>query len=261
MTPACTLVLKRKYSKKMDPVVFLSTSPTFMLVKNGLIPELSGHGLIQYEGQKTVEINRLCGSDVQSPYTFGSLFDFSRTAGSVLRMFMLEASGMNKYFNAMFRSKAQNFDNCVRTPPEPQFCMAYGDDKLADRRAKLLASEFDRLFPHFSIEYALDLISAGGTKTVSGHMYVIYFDEKIIFQIDATMDVNILNLPSSGKEIHANVHVGVLKYVFTPPIITPENPPEYSRYALVKQLVDEWKPSQIPTPEPEVEALMQNLSI
>ena len=233
-----------------------------MLVQNGLVRELNRHNRIKLQGQKTVEISSLRRKDRQSPYTFGSLYDFSRTAGSVLRLFMLEASGMKKYYDPPFGSKAQNFGNCKRPPPfRPQFCMAHGDYITAGRRAGLLASEFDRLFPHCSIEYELRLIPAGGRKTMSGHMYVFYFDEGIFYQIDATLDVHILNLSPGQKEIHANVHVQVSKYVFTSPIITPRNQHEYSRFALVKQLVVEWMPSQIPAPNSGVTALMQNLRL
>ena len=235
-----------------------------MLVQNGLLRELYGHGLIKFEGQQTAGINPLCRNDVQSPCTFRTLYDFSRTAGSVLRMFMLEASGMKVFYDPEFGSRPQNFHtDCVLSPMVPLFAphssMAHGDYITACRRARRLASEFDRLFPHCVIEYELYLIPAGGTKTVSGHMYVIYFDEGIIYQIDATMDVHILNLSPGHKEIHANVHVQVSKYVFMSPIITAENQHEYSRFVLVKQLVNEWMPSQTPTPNDGVTALMQDL--
>ena len=249
----CALVLKRKYSKKMDPVVFPSTSPTYMLVANGFIPELNNQNLIHLIGQKTVQTrNFLHRNDPLNPFTFGSWYNFSRTAASVLRMFMLESSGMNGYYDPNFPAKPPNFNQRIVTSALEQFCMAHGDQVTAGRRARMLASEFDRLFPHCLIEYELQF--AGATRWLSGHMYVIYFDERIIYQIDATMDIHIY----VGMVVHANVHVVVSKYRFFEPNI---DLPEFSRFSLVKQLVQEWISSQIPPAIDGVLAAMENFAV
>ena len=153
-----------------------------MLVANGFIPELNNNNLIEFRGQKTVQTrNFLHRNDPLNPFTFGSWYNFSRTAASVLRMFMLEASGMNRYYNPNFSTKLPNFNKRIVTSALQRFCMAHGDQITAGRRARKLASEFDRLFPHSLIEYELQFADA--TRSLSGHMYVIYFDERIISRL------------------------------------------------------------------------------
>ena len=228
-----------------------------MLVENGFIPELKSKNLIHLIGQKTVQTRNFLHRNDLLPFTFRSWYDFSRTAASVLRMFMLEASGMRRYYDPDFSTRLTNLTLCiVNQPYGQQFWMAHGDQITAGRRARKLASEFDRLFPHSLIEYELQL-GAVPTKTLSGHMYVIYFDEGIIYQIHATMDIQIL----VGMEIHANVHVVVSKYDFSEPNIYQSNAHEFKRFILLKQLVQEWMPFQTSTATDGVLPSMQNLTI
>lgn len=243
----------------MDPVVFLSTSPTFMLVQNGFVRELKENGLTNFIGQKTVGTRSYLHGNNLHPCVFKRPYDFSRTAGSVLRMFMLEASGMNAYYDPNFSTKSLNSMQCCVTSYPPGFCDQMAHGFLCARVARHLAAEFDRLFPHSVIEYELDNLCAGATKTISGHMYVIYYGEGIIYQIDATMDVKLFG---TGREICANVHVAVSKYHFQIPMVNLSNEHIFRRFTLVQQLEQEWIPSQIPIANSGVLLpAMQNLTI
>ena len=242
--------------------MFLSTSPTFMLVQNGLVRELQVHSTVHLVSQSTVETDSLCRSNVQYPYHFRSLYDFSRTAASVLRLYMLEASGMRALYNPMFSALQQNLASAVRTDFPSGVQMAHGHFL----RALRFAAEFDRLFPHCLIEYRLKGMAVGNTKTISGHMYVIYFDEKIIYQIDTTMNVTLQNpIPDEfgmmipGMFIRASVHVVVSKYNFQEPIINFRNHHKFKRFTLVKELANEWSPSQ--NPIVPIVPLMRSLSL
>ena len=226
----------------MEPVVFLSTSPTFMLIQNGLVRELNKKDLVELVCQSTIETNPfLCGNKT---YHFGNWYDFSRTAACVLRLYMLEASGMRGLFNPQFSTREKNMESAVKRDSFPPGCKI----DMADGyyRAARFAAEFDRLFPHYSIEYQLKDITVAKAKTISGHMYVIYFDERIIYQIDATMNVKLESLPKKGKDIHASVHVAVSMHRFQEPKIDSQNKDEFKRFTLVKELVNEWSPSQNP---------------
>ncbi|CAB4005354.1 Hypothetical predicted protein [Paramuricea clavata] len=177
---------------------------------------------------------------------FRNLYDFSRKAGSLLRLCMLEASGMKAYHNPKFSTKLPNMGYiqphvspsvpgylppCVvpqYLPPSVQpkrIDMAHGDA----RRAKRLAAEFDRLFPHFLIECDLEdcmpqlkLPNLGIIQaTIPGHMYVIYFDEGIIYRIDASIDVmSCVWTVDNTIMIDAGVCVSVQKYSFCGPEVS-----------------------------------------
>ncbi len=219
--------------------MFLSTSPTFMLIQNGLVLELRNKDLVQLVCQSTIQTDPfLCGNKT---YHFGNWYDFSRTAGCVLRLYMLEASGMRGLFNPQFTTREKNMESVKRDsfPPGCKIGMAHGHF----HRAARFAAEFDRLFPHYSIEYQLKGMTVAKAKTISGHMYVICFDERIIYQIDATMNVKFIE---SLKDIHASVHVAVSMHRFQEPKIDSQNKDEFKRFTLVKELVNEWSPSQNP---------------
>ncbi len=231
--------------------MFLSTSPTFMLIQNGLVRELNKKDLVELVCQSTIETNPfLCGNKT---YHFGNWYDFSRTAACVLRLYMLEASGMRGLFNPQFSTREKNMESVTRNsvPLGCKIDMADGHH----HRAARFAAEFDRLFPHYSIEYQLQDMDVGQGKTISGHMYVIYFDERKIYQIDATMNVKLIrdrfrdDLGKVRMDIRANVHVAVSKYDFKEPNINSRNQDEsdeFKRFTLVKELVNEWSPSQNP---------------
>ena len=230
--------------------MFLSTSPTFMLIQNGLVRELNKKDLVELVCQSTIETNPfLCGNKT---YHFGNWYDFSRTAACVLRLYMLEASGMRGLFNPQFSTREKNMESAVKRDSFPPGCKI----DMADGyyRAARFAAEFDRLFPHYSIEYQLKDMDVGQGKTISGHMYVIYFDERKIYQIDATMNVKLRDrfrddLGKVRMDIRANVHVAVSKYDFKEPNINSRNQDEsdeFKRFTLVKELVNEWSPSQNP---------------
>ena len=216
-----------------------------MLVQNGLVRELNNNNLVQLVCQTTVQSNPfMCGGNDQFPYHFRKWYDFSRTAASVLRLYMLEASGMRALYDPAFSTKNRNMASCIIQRNGVRIKMAHG----YFHRAARFAAEFDRLFPHSLIEDQLQGMDVGQTETISEHMYVIYFDEKIIYQIDATMDVTLRNRRRRdiGRNIRASVHVVVSKHDFEQPTINPRNQDEFKRFTLVKDLVNEWSPSQNP---------------
>ena len=241
--------------------MFLSTGPTFMLVSNGLIPELRSAGLTTFERQRIIETNPyLRGSNPSFPHHFSTKwYDFSRTAASVLRMHMLEASGMTKYCDPVFGSKLQNLQS--RMISDQPFLRSSNIDMVDMthgfcHRAERIVAEFDRLFPHRLIENQLKNMRVGETRTLSGHMYVIYFDNPTIYQIDATMGVTLQHFyplfpppcPPEGMEIHANVHMLVARYGFLHPTIDCSNENRFKRYILLNELINEWLPFQNPIP-------------
>jgi hypothetical protein len=186
--------------------------------------------------------------------TFGKWYDFSRTAGSVLRLCMLEASGMKTYYDPDFSTKLQNLGysqevhvsptvppSLVPVPPSlVPACidMAHGNPRLARR----LAAEFDRLFPHCIIECDLQNIIPDMCVPISGHMYVIYFDEWIFYHIDAKMDVTLRGWTLDKKMIiHADVRVAVEKHSFYEPedeVLFSINENGFTKFTSVKETVD-----------------------
>lgn len=232
-----------KVFQEMEPVVFLSTSPTFMLVHNSLVPELDSENLVHFQDENDVKTSDfLCGGDHSTHFV--KWYDFSRTASSVLRMYMLEASGMRAYYDPDFTTKQQNLPPLLKTSIQ----MAHADQDRITRelRARRLAAEFDRLFPHCLIEYQLNNMTVGKAKKLFERMYVIYFDERIIYKIEATMDVKYFDLSlklPNYMDIRANVHVIVEKSNYDEPKI-PLYGSKFSRFTLVKQLVKEWNQSQ-----------------
>jgi hypothetical protein len=228
-----------------------------MLVQNGLVSELNKNKLVQLQAQKTVQTQSfLYGND---ELKFANLYNFSRTATSVLRMFMLEASGMRVYYDPNFSTKQKNRENFVLTiwPESRSIQMA-----REERSSRRLSAEFDRLFPHCVIEYQLRDIDLGRPVKLSGQMYVIYFPSPTsggrIYYINATMDVK-----KAGMEIHASVHVAVTEYSFSEPVITSSNgnESEFRRLKLVKELIEEWEPSQDPNVVGDLPPMLENLSL
>ena len=237
--------------------MFVSTDPTFMLVSNGLILELGNAGLTTFERQRIIESNpHLKGSNHVFPYHFQRWYDFSRIAHSVLRMHMLEASGMRKYCDPPFSTRNQNLESKIISDqpnpllPSSNMDMAHGFSHHAER----IAAEFDRLFPHRIIENKLKNMNVGETRTLSGHMYVIYFDNPTIYQINTTMEVTLQHFfplfpspsLSKGMEIHANLFIVAARYRFLDPVIDCSNENQFKRYVLLKELINEWLPSQNP---------------
>ena len=249
-----------------------------MLVQNGLVPELRRKNLVHLQAQKTVQTQSFLHGN--NNFWFANWFHFSRTATSVLRLFMLEASGLRTYYDPHFSTKDLNLANSTQSAwslpsllPARSIQMAR-EVRCAERCARRLAAEFDRLFPHCAIEYQMHNLNFGRQVTLSGQMYVIYFppDQCVsspyqsflptpgtIYQINATMDVR---KPFPGMEIyHANVHVAVTEYSFNEPVITPFNESEFRRFKLVKELVKEWESSQNRNVVGDLPPMLGNLKI
>ena len=212
-----------------EPVIFVSTGPTFMLVQNGLVRELRPALIVT----KKVERNE------NAARNFRRWYDFSRTASSILRLFMLEASGMIDFHNPEFNDKDIRRETNIH-PENANINMAdHGDAAQRGFRAQLISSDFDRLFPHFVIEQKLNNMAVGGQQTLSGMMYVIYFNERTIYQTNVTMDVVLSARNQNDLEVKANTTVIVTKYSYNEPEIDDGNRENFKRFLLVKQLIAE----------------------
>ena len=234
-----------------------------MLVSKGLIPELRSKNLIgALECQKTVETeSKIKGGRDEFPYRFAKWYDFSRTVSSVVRMFMLEASGMRGHYDPDFSTKRKNLeamkqDVYSRPPSQFHLQMAHGSSD----RTKRIAADFDRLFPHTVIECQLNKMAVGEKKTLSGLMYVIYFHEETLYQINANVNVEFEGKTTAGRKTPADAHVSVSKYHFKYPEINSSNQHEFKRCSLLNTLIDEWHPSQGSVPSDELPDI-ENLSI
>ena len=214
-----------------EPVIFVSTGPTFMLVQNGLFRELGP----ARRDTKKVKINE------NAARNFPRWYDFSRTASSVLRLCMLEASGMINFYNPEFTNREEIRAEMDISPENADINMAdHGDAAQPDFRAQLITSNFDRLFPHFVIEQKLDNMAVNEQRTLSGMMYVIYFNERTIYQTNVTMNVVLSARNENGLEVQANTTVKVKKYSYNEPEIDDRNRKNFTRFLLVKQLINEW---------------------
>lgn len=215
-----------------------------MLVQNGLVRELRVAGLVSNNTteSRTVMTGMHHLQNENAAHQFGCWYDFSRTASSVLRLFMLEASGMIHLHNPEFTSREVNRQGMNKRPEEPNFNMAHGDAAQAGLRAQLISSDFDRLFPHFVIQQKLNGIEVNQLRTISGMMYVMYFNERTIYQTNVTMDVRLIAENENGLEVEANITVTVTKFSYNEFEINDENRENFERFSLVQQLIKEWDP-------------------
>ena len=217
-----------------EPVIFVSTGPTFMLVQNGLFRELGPAPRVT----KKVKRNENAASN------FPRWYDFSRTASSVLRLCMPEASGMIDLHNPEFTNREEIRGEMVTniSPENANINMAnHGDAaQTGSVRAQLISSNFDRLFPHFVIEQKLNNMTVGGQEILSGKMYVIYFNERTIYRTNVSMNVVLSSRNENGLEVQANTSVKVKKYSYNEPEIDDRNRKKFTRFLLVKQLINEW---------------------
>ena len=216
-----------------EPVIFVSTGPTFMLVIKGLVRELGPAWRVTKEVKRNENAAR----------NFPRWYDFSRTASSALRLFMLEASGMIDLHNPWFTTREHiRREMATNISSENANINMANHGNAAQRRfrAQLISSDFDRLFPHFVIEQKLNNMAVDGQETLSGMMYVIYFNERIIYQTNVTMGVVLSARNQNGLEVKTNTTVTVTKYSYNEPEINDGNRKDFTRFLLVKQLINEW---------------------
>ena len=220
-----------------EPVIFVSTGPTFMLVQNGLFRELRPDLRVTKKVTKKVKRNE------NAARNFPHWYDFSRTASSVLRLCMLEASGMINFYNPEFTNREEIRGEMVSNidPEDANINMAdHGNAAQRGFRAQLISSNFDHLFPRSVIEQKLDNMTVNEQRTLSGMMYVIYFNERTIYRTNVSMDVVLSATNENALEVQANTTVKVKKYSYNEPEINDGNREDFTRFLLVKQLINEW---------------------
>ena len=222
-----------------EPGIFVSTGPTFMLVQNGLVREL---GEAQHVNEN-LTVTKTVTMHENAARNYDCWRNFSRTASSALRLFMLEASGMIDLHNPWFTTR-EHIRREMATDVHPENAninMAdHGDAAQRGFRAQLISSNFDHLFPRSVIEQKLDNMAVNEQRTLSGMMYVIYFNERTIYQTNVTMNVVLSARNENGLEVQANTTVTVTKYSYNEPEIDDGNRENFTRFLLVKQLIDEW---------------------
>lgn len=210
-----------------------------MLVQNGLVREIreAQHVNEALTVTKTVTIRE------NAARKYRSWYDFCRTASSTLRLFMLKASGMTHLHNPSFTTR-DDIQEVMATnihPENAHINMAnHGDAAQENFRAQLISSDFDRLFPHFVIQQKLCNMAVNEHRTLSGMMYVIYFNERTIYQTNVTMDVRLWPGNENGQLLSCNTTATVTKYSYNEFEVDAGNWENFRRFSLVQQLVNEW---------------------
>ena len=156
---------------------------------------------------------------------------------------MLEASGMIHLHNPSFTTRDDIHEAMATNihPENADINMAnHGDEAQANFRAQLISSDFDRLFPHFVIEQKLSNMAVNEHRTLSGMMYVIYFNERTIYQTNATMDVKLWPGNENGLLLSCNTIAIVTKYSYNEFEVDDGNRENFTRFLLVRQLIAEW---------------------
>lgn len=236
----------------MEPIVFVKTNSIYMIAED-MVRELQNLNRLQvvaYKDVGTLPADYMHGNHEKNHFVWKSWYDFARTAQSVLRLFMLEASEMKTLFDPNFSQPGMNRNResmKILNKPDninESIEMAQGCEK----RAKRYASDFDRLYPHYVTENKLVGIGVGDTKSLPGLMYVVDFPNRLVYQIVANMDVKYVmdvimeNDKKPSMLIHASLHVAAFKCT----IGILENIPDEQlcRYNLMLELIKEYDPNQ-----------------
>ena len=151
---------------------------------------------------------------------------------------MLNAGGMRDQYDPDFGSKKANVENMDTATVLPNVIINMAHNNAF--YAKLVSSDFDRLFPHSVIEHKLNDMDVGQMRTLSGMMYVIYFDEQIMYQTNVTMNVHLIErVKNDGMRIRADINVVVTKFSYDEIENDAENE-DFTNFFLVQQLINDW---------------------
>ena len=226
----------------MAPVIFVKTDPIFMVVE-GMVRELRTANLLNVIGYKTVSSKPgtyIHGNSDADNYTFRNWYNFARTSQSVLRLFMLEATGTRQFFDPKFG----NPNGKLRTEGDIVINMAFQPFRMApdESGTRRHVSEFDRLYPHYDVEYKLRDIALHQTISLPSLMYVVDFSDRKLYHIITTMDVTYDDFLDGRMVIKAKPFVAAYKYQMGDvPAADDEN---FKMYNLVQDCVEQYNALQ-----------------
>lgn len=175
----------------MPKIAFVMTDPSVVVVTQA-IGELRAQDEYDIVGYTEVTSDAMCGND-ENPSLWRSWNDFARTAGSVMRMYMLKATDMLQLHNPTFGEPGKS-----RNLAAMQYVIKHGNppkpiDMAADEtEAKVLSAEFDRQYPHFILQNKFDGMAVGTNRSHRALMYVVDIPNNVIYHIISTLTVTLV---------------------------------------------------------------------
>ena len=214
--------------------VFINTDPAFMVI-NDMVRECSQQGRLVVVAMNRAFSNRIhgnCRDDMPDwgVSHFPRWHDFARTAGAVMRDYMLHATGMVTLFDPTYRNPGKTRNREGMTVNGVAINMA-----ATKFEARCLASEFDRLFPHFVIERNLLDIEPGAIRQLHTLMYVLDENQPVLYHIVANMTVTFRGRDVLGKLVDARPFVCAIRCSFQTPGRREESPAYFRLFDLIRR--------------------------
>ena len=189
--------------------IFVQTDPAFNLVLNSL-NELRNQNRLVVTYFKTASIENIESNkeDEDGRFLFGSANEscvqmFARTASSVLRMCMLEATNINDAFWPTMgpRSQRRNRANLVSE------VLIDGNFYLADNRmdAERYWSRYDHQYPHFRIEERMNSVGANNQASLPSMMLIFRGNMTEVIEITTTFTATRNNEPTNQFDSYVHV--------------------------------------------------------
>ena len=216
----------------------MKTDPTFMIAE-GMVREIRRtEGGLHVVGQTAISSRDFIhGNDRDDNGVFANWYNFARTAAVTLRLYMLEATDIPPaLFDPKFKKPGKTRNRAAMTSRRWGVPINMADDDKFE--ARRLSAEFDRLYPHYTIQNRLNNMQPHETRSIPNLMYVVDFPNRLLYHIAVNMDVTLQAIQGGEMIIRAMPHVAVFKLRLPVP---PEGAQQqnFPRYFLLRELIDE----------------------
>lgn len=225
----------------MPKTSFVRTDPSFIVVSRA-VGELERQNNCRIVGYTEATSNGIRGNDDDDVYKFKHWNGFTRTAGSVMRLYMLNATDMLRFHNPNFRIAKQRNINAMEYSKHIGPADGNPIDMAADaNEARDLSAQFDRQYPHFILENHFRGMDVGTTRSHRGRMYVVDLQNRTLYEVTSTLRVK-LNQQYPFMIIEAIPFVTVYKVHLQnlPPNFQDLDPESYKYTRLLQELITEF---------------------
>ena len=201
---------------------FVKTDCTF-----SLITDWKKKQHLEADGSNQVTLPYISGNCLGSKKKWSRMYDFSWTAGVVLRYMMLRGAEILDLHNPHVGQR-RNRENIITKGDKPHHVKLHLAKDKYD--AQWLSAHFDMLYPHFYLEYQLRGIKPGDNRSIHNKMLVIDTRHHIIWKITVSLEVEMLERTRTSFKLQAVPKVIVKRYTFTKHSDGRPRQPEYPSF-------------------------------
>ena len=208
-----------------DPVTkhyFVKTDEGMFLLIHQWIRRQSEQRRLQITGFRTIQaeyIREADGSE-QGRLRWKSVYDFSRTAATVMRFHMLTVTGLLDHFKPKSKISERNRAGMLEDKPPPRYARPInsGNHLAADEyEAMCVSAHFDMMWPYFRIKHGLRDIQDNQTVPFTNELIIVDTNHNVVWEMIVTLDVRQQNHSAKFVEFSAMPHLVVYRLDLKPP--------------------------------------------